>query len=267
MKGHRNTMSIQKEFQSIVEAAFSLCIQKFDDRLDAIYLGGSVATGEAWPGESDVDWFVFLPEEPSAGDKAWCKDNETALAARYPVAKEFHLNVFSTEFLRTENNMMKFIFKYNCLCLFGEKHLEMLENTGVTIPKPSRELVKGRIGWLKRCVIGLEDQYLPDELFGGDVPADFSKLLSTDFFVSRKLMRHFILLEGSHLLMLTGDFKSFRQMDVLPKISALYPQWHELIDMAATVLKNPLAAKISPAAARKKILPFAKWLIELVEKI
>lgn len=256
---------IQKEFQSVIKHALEICINHFASRLDAIYIGGSVATGEAWPGESDADWFMFLQQEPTDGDKSWCKENETDLVSQYPVVKEFHLNVYSTEYLKTEHHLMKFIFRYNSLCLFGENHLKEIETAGITIPKPSRELAKGRVGWVKNCVAGLAKNNLPEELFQGGIPAKLSKLSSTDYLASRKLVRNFVLLEGAHVLMLTNDFQSFQQNDVLRKIAMIYPQWKELISTASDILKDPFAAKVAPDKVRERTLPFAKWAIGKIE--
>ena len=119
-----------------------------------MYVGGSVAAGEAWPGESDVDWFTFLTDKPADSDKSWCRETE------------------------------------------------------------------------------------------------------------RKLVRNFVLLEGAYVPMLSGDYGSFRQSDVLPRLAAVHPKWQPLVDMAVAILEDPFAAKVSPQTAIEKILPFARWAIE-----
>lgn len=257
---------IQKEYQPAIQDALKQCIQFFNDRLEAVYVAGSVATGEAWPGESDVDWFMFLREEPKPEDKSWCKGKETVLVSRYPAAREFHLNLYSTEFLKNEKMLMKFILRYNSLCLLGDKHLDAIEAAGAAIPKPTKQLAKNRLGWVKQCADGLASRKLPDDLFQGAIPSDFSRLSAEHFLASRKLVRNFVLLEGAHLLMLTGNFQSFQQKDVLRKLAVIYPQWSELLDTAAGILKDPFAAKITPETVRKRVLPFVKWVIEQTEK-
>lgn len=257
---------IQKDFQPAVGTARSLCIGKFGDRLDAIYLGGSIAVGEAWPGASDADWFMFLQEEPTDEKKIWCKKQESFLSSAYPMINGFHLNIFSTDFLRTETNMMKFIFKYNSLCLYGERHLELLEQEGNSIVKPHREFAVNRLrSWSRRCVDGLVEGHLPDELFGREIIEELSKLSSTDYLASRKLIRNFVLLEGAYLLMLTDNFRSFRRDDVFQEICDMYPQWTELISMSEDILENPFAAKVSPEEVRESLIPFTKWIIKQTE--
>ena len=258
---------LQKEFRPAVDNALELCKQRFSGRLEAVYVGGSVAVGEAWPGESDVDWFMFLVDEPTEAERSWCKETEKALASRFPSAKEFHLNVYPTSFLVTETHMMKFIFKHNSVCLHGHGHLARIENAGGPIPAPSLELARGRLGWVKRCVNGLAEARLPDELFQGAIPSDMSQLTPSDFLASRKIIRNFVLLEGAYILMLTDDFKSFRQDDVLPRLAALYQRWQPLIRMATDVLKDPIATAIPPQRVVEEALPFAMWAIEITQKL
>ena len=60
------TMIIQPEFEELVRAADENCMTRFGKRLAAVYLAGSIAVGEAWPGASDLDWWVFLRDRPAA---------------------------------------------------------------------------------------------------------------------------------------------------------------------------------------------------------
>jgi len=263
--GDRAGALVQEDFQPAIDEALRRCRGRFGDRLEAVFIGGSVAAGEAWPGESDVDWFMFLRDEPTAEDRSWCKEAEVDLVDGHPAAKEFHLNVHATDFLEREQQLMKFIFRHNGLCLHGDGLLERLEERGVTIPEPSPGLARARIGWLKQCVEGLAAGRLPDGLFAGALPADLAELSPDDFLASRKLIRHYALLEGAHVLMLTDDFRSFRQGDVLPALGTRYPQWQGLMSMAARVLVDPLTARVPPGIAVDEVLPFARWTVQQTE--
>ena len=192
---------------------------------------------------------MFLINEPTEWDQSWCKKTGEALSARFPAAKAFHLNLHPSDFLRTENSLMKFIFRYNSACLHGEGLLARIEKDGASIPPPSAQLARSRIGWLKRCVANLENGRVPDELFQGAVESEVARLSHTDFLASRKVLRNFVLLEGAYALMLTGDFTSFRCDVVLPRLAKLCPQWQSLIHMTTAVLNDPFAAGVSPQAA------------------
>ncbi len=258
-------MTIQNEFKPAINEALILCKHHFTSRPAAIYLSGSIHVGEAWPGESDADCFIFLHEEPNEGDLIWKKENEKILDTKYPIIKGFHLNIRSTDFLKAEDSLWKFILRYNSLCLIGNEYLDNIEKEGALIHIPSPELAKNRLGWLKGTVKGLEKKQLLDAQFGELIAPRLSKFLPTDFLASRKLIRYFLLVEGAYLLMLTEDFSSFRVDEVFPKIAEIYPQWKELIEMSELILKDPFKARISPLTVREKLLPFDEWLIEKVK--
>ncbi len=56
---------LQEQFRPAVDAIDQVCARRFGERLLGSYLAGSVAAAEAWPGASDLDWFVFLNGEPT----------------------------------------------------------------------------------------------------------------------------------------------------------------------------------------------------------
>ena len=138
------TMIIQPEFEGLVRAADERCLTRFDSRLAAAYLAGSVAVGEAWPGASDLDWFVFLRDEPSPADKAWRRRMCARLEARFPAAAEVHLNLHSQERLERED-FWRFILRYNAVRIRGANAVARAERQGVSTPRPGRKLAKSRL--------------------------------------------------------------------------------------------------------------------------
>ena len=59
-------MIVQPEFDGLVTAADASCRDRFDPRLAAMYLAGSVAAREAWLGASDL-LAAGPPSNQSAG--------------------------------------------------------------------------------------------------------------------------------------------------------------------------------------------------------
>ena len=123
------TVRIQPEFQHLVVSADRVCAERFGARLVAVYLAGSVALCEAWPGASDLDCFAFLDGIPSPADKAWRRRAEKRLETEFPVASEVHLNVYPTERLRQES-FWRFILRYNSLRINGSNLVAELGHQG-----------------------------------------------------------------------------------------------------------------------------------------
>jgi hypothetical protein len=260
-------VALQQEYLSLVCELASTCTNRLGSYLQALYVGGSVAAGEAWPESSDVDSFMITSIEPSLDDKRWCDLEALRLAEKYPIAKEVHLNLYSIAFLREEQMLLKFILRYNAQCVIGASLLENIERAGFPIACPSKELAKGRLWFVKKCVRGLDDGHFPDGLFGSAVPNDLSLISNNDWMATRKIVRNYILVEGAYLLMLTGDFRSFHREDVLDRIAALYPESRELMQLARKVMTFPVQEKVAPQRAREILLPFLYWVIARTESL
>jgi len=126
-------MILQPEFEGLVRAADERCLTRFNRRLAAAYLAGSVALGEAWPGASDLDWFVFLRDEPTLADKAWRRRVQKRLEDEFPAASEVRLKLFSQERLRREG-FWRFILRYNSRRVRGDNLIAAFEQrTGIPV--------------------------------------------------------------------------------------------------------------------------------------
>ncbi|NCO37662.1 MAG: hypothetical protein COZ06_31855 [Armatimonadetes bacterium CG_4_10_14_3_um_filter_66_18] len=108
--------SVQEQFRPAIESVLRSCTQWFGERMTALYLAGSVAFGEAWPGASDVDCFIFLEAAPDESDARWCESQATRLAREYPVVSEFHLVVHSVDRLRTDTTWRYLLRHPPCGC-------------------------------------------------------------------------------------------------------------------------------------------------------
>ncbi len=247
--------NIQAEFRPAIRRALKLCTDRFGEDLKAIYLGGSVAFGEALAGVSDVDWWMFQKLEPDEGDSSWRKVNESVLNEIYPVANGFHLSLFSLDRLRKET-IWRFIFRHNSIRLHGTDIISELEEEGIHTPAPSREWAQSRIGWLEKITSAALDGRFSEEV----LPLPQNPCLAT-----RKLARWFIILEGAHLLMAEDAFRSFRQKDVLQQLGSLYSQWACLFAITERILVDPFAAGISPDTFIDRVAPFMRWAIQRIK--
>ena len=249
-------MGIQEGYRELVSVADKWCADRFGDRLAATYLAGSVAVGEAWPGASDLDWWVFLRDELTRADRAWRARAEKRLETRFPIAPDVHLSVFSVERLKRET-FWRFILRYNSLRIRGRNLVAELGRACARTPRPSRKLARSRLPFVRMC--------LDEALAGRPVPALGS--LPSDFFLAtRKLARNFVIVEGAYVLMAKGEFVSFRQEAVLQGVRRISRRWGNLTKMTEAILQDPHGAAVRPDEFMKEAGPFVNWAIGEIDK-
>ena len=248
-------MSIQPEFRPLVHEATRACRERFGDRLAAAYLSGSVAVGEAWPGASDLDWFTFLDDAPSAADQAWATATVGELEESHPVAADVHLNVLPAARLRDEPHW-RFILRYNSRRMLGRDLIADLERDGVATMQPSPELARSRLPFVRQCLASA---------LVGECPASLAEIPAEPHLASRKLARNFVIVEGAYLLMARRAFTSFRQDDVLRGLDETSSCWRALLRQTAEVLADPYRAGIPPEPLMASIEPFVRAAMEEID--
>ncbi len=248
-------MKLQEDFEDLVAAVDECCALRFGTRLRGAYLGGSVAAGEAWPGASDLDWFVFLQEEPTRADRKWKTLTRRQLEGRYPIASEVHLNVYPVDRLAREE-YWRFILRYNAVQVRGDNLLAELARCGIRAPRPSRSLAKSRLSFMRQCL---------EETVAGRCPPSLAELPADPFLTTRKLARNFVIVEGAHVLMAKGVFKSFKQEAVLEGLRSITRRWRPLLKMTEATLRDPYQAAVPPDEFMKQVGPFVTWAMVLIE--
>lgn len=248
--------TLQPEFRPAVEQAMKASVERLRPDLAAVYLSGSVAWGEAWPGASDVDWFVFLDRDPLDEDERWAKDLAEGLAKTHSAVAEFGFHLNSVDRLRREQ-IWRFILRHNSRRLEGRDLITELEEDGIETPAPDRELARSRIGWLERLVKATEEGRFSEAVI---------KLPDDPGLATRKLARWLILVEGAHVLMADGGFVSFRQDAVLDQLEKLYPQWGPVIETTRRVLQDPTAAGVKPEEFSRNSADFLRWGIAHIKQ-
>lgn len=247
---------IQEPFRPAIADGLGCCVDRFGESLRSFYLAGSIAAGEAWPGASDTDCFLFVEEEPQEESLSWCKARGDALERQYPVVGGYHLSLFSVARLARES-AWRFILRYNAIRLHGDDLIAELEDVGVDTARPSRELAKLRVTWMRSNIEGAVRGEIPKALFP-TLPDD-------PFLTTRKLVRNFIIVEGAHLLMADEAFCGFRQSDVLNVLQSLHPQWAPIFHQAERVLRDPHEAGVTPEDFIAEAAPFCRWAIDRIE--
>jgi hypothetical protein len=249
------TMMVQPAFRKAVDAVDASCARRFGKRLVGAYVAGSVGQGEALPGISDLDWWAFIHDEPTAADSSWRSRLEKRLGLQFAVFTEVHVNLRSLERLGCEE-FSRFILRYNSLRVRGENVVALLERSGYRTPRPSRKLAKSRLPFVRKC--------LGVTLAGGCPPA-LSRLPEDPFLAARKLARNFMVVEGAFLLMSQGSFRSFRQNEVLSGLMSVAGRWNKLINASRRILTDPIGAAIGPTEFMGKARPFVEWMLDKIE--
>lgn len=111
---------VQPEFQSLLEDVCALLAQP-EFGLDGLYLYGSVARGEASPGESDLDLTLVLREStPQVLERLEVLRRD--LERRHSQVTKIDFDIGSrAQVLAAENrNRWGFWLKHHCRCLWGD---------------------------------------------------------------------------------------------------------------------------------------------------
>ena len=247
---------IQKDFQVIVDEAIEKCKKKFENRLSAIYMTGSIHVNEAIIGESDLDCWAFITDDLSDDDRAWLNETENEMNNAFEIIDGVHINVKSIEELRNDK-FARFALKYNSTLCFGYDVISEIEPTGVDIYKPNKSIAKERLSFARKC---LEDAML------NVCPQCMEKIPENTYFAARKYARYFILVEGVYYLMAKNKFETYKQEKVLQQLKENSTGFNEILDLSLAVLKDPLRAAIKHDDYIVQIYPFVMWLFEEIEK-
>lgn len=248
-------MIIQPEFEDLVRTTDEICRTRFDRRMAAMYLAGSVAVGEAWCGASDLDWFVILHREPTPADKTWQRRTQRRLEQRFPAAAEVHVNLYSLARLRREA-FWRFILRYNAARMGGSNVIAELSRAGAPTPRPSRALARSRVPFVRQCL---------SEALAGRCPPALAALPADPYLASRKLARNFVIVEGAFVLMCQRRFDSFKQEAVLHGLRRVSRRWRRLLTMTDAILTDPYHACVKPDDLMAEVEPFIEWGISLAE--
>nr|WP_218169950.1 nucleotidyltransferase domain-containing protein [Pseudomonas costantinii] len=141
---------LQPEFQPLL-ADVCATLSQADIGLDGIYVYGSVARGDAVPGDSDLDLTVVFSEPPHSQALEQLELLRQALELRHPVVTKIDVDIgHRAEVLAPENsNRWGFWLKHHCRCVWGDDLSQRFERF-----EPSREIALAVNGDFKQVLSG-----------------------------------------------------------------------------------------------------------------
>ncbi|NVZ23570.1 nucleotidyltransferase domain-containing protein [Pseudomonas costantinii] len=168
---------LQPEFQPLL-ADVCATLSQADIGLDGIYVYGSVARGDAAPGDSDLDLTVVFSEPPHLQALEQLERLRQALEQRHSVVTKIDVDIgHRAEVLAPENsNRWGFWLKHHCRCVWGDDLSLRFERF-----EPSREIALALNGDFEQVLNG----YLTRISHADSVP----QRLRLQREASRKLLR------------------------------------------------------------------------------
>jgi hypothetical protein len=249
-------MLFQEGFQSAVDEVTWKCKEYFSDRLEAIYITGSVSTNEAIVGESDLDYWGFIEDEVSAADKLWLSKTELEIDRKFQIFDGVHINFRSIEFLQ-KDKFVRFMLKYNSILYYGRDIISEIDSSGFGLYEPNKTVAKARLAFAK--------QYLEDAL-ENKCPKCMDKIPGNTYFAARKFARYFVLVEGAYFLMCKGKFESFSLERVIQQLKENSTGHDDILDLSLEVIRNPIDKGVKHTDFIVKVRPFTEWIFTEIEK-
>ncbi len=248
-------MKLQEGFRDLVAVVNERCAARFGLRLRAAYLGGSVPVGEAWPGASDLDWFVFLQASPHG---QMGHGNPAREGNLRPVFRSRRKSISTST--RWTDSCARNPGGSSCATMRFESEAR------ISLPSwrvaESEHLVRAA-DWPGPGCRGCANAW--PKQWRADARPHWPSCLPTPPLATRKLARNFVIVEGAHVLMARGAFKSFTQDAVLQGLRDASRRWRPLLRMTEDVFEDPYRAEVSPNDFMKEVCPFMNWAIALIE--
>lgn len=132
------TARAQPEFRALLDEACTSLAQS-GPLLDGVYLYGSIARGDARPGESDLDVTLVLQDSPTPQGMQILEAVRVALEERHSEVTKIDFDIgWRTEVLAPESRFSwGYWLKHHCRCLWGNGLTEHFESL-----RPSLEIAK-----------------------------------------------------------------------------------------------------------------------------
>lgn len=248
---------MQKEYIPLLEEAKEECKNHFKEKLLAFYLHGSIAFNDAVPYISDLDSYIVISGEPTAGDKEFYGRTEGKLQEKYPIINGVHLNIHSREELK-EDSFARFILRYNSVLYYGGDIVKALEENGAKRMLPNLETAKGRLSFARQCF---------SDAIDGKRPANTGSVPENVYYAARKFARYFVIIEGAYFLMAENRFVSFEKETVLKELRNIAPEFKNISDITEKILQDPIEAMIPAEEYLKIIKPLVEYMFDTIFKL
>ena len=225
----------------------------FQDRLAAIYVGGSIHRNEAVPGISDLDLYPFLIDSVNKEDRNWFNQAEQRVESRFASANGLCLprsvnEIFgglqstADETARVKSHAWMYRLRYDTTLIFGK---DLIAGLHVSDMNKNQAGDYFQSAWdLVRYAAGLETRNKTDF----HLPKDSPRLL-------RKLAR-LAILGGAYLLIGRGELYSFKGAEILPILNAHCPDWQSFFDETKV-----LYISLNPSVTEREISHYLSQLV------
>lgn len=235
---------ITPQYKPIVEEVVSSMVQELAAELDGIYLYGSVATGKAIEGKSDLDVLLVLKDIPNATLSEKISDLEKSLSQKYePMLRGVGLTVANIVEVNSEKERYGYMcyIKHLCVCVYGNDVTKDVQPF-----KPSREVAKGFNGDIKESLSSYKGK-----IEKAESESDLKKLSQE---ISKKIVR-----TGFSLVMPRLESWSTDLQSSYDSFIHYYPEKTGEMSMASDWAKN---GSLDKTAVLGFLETFGKWLTE-----
>lgn len=229
----------------------------FQNRLVAIYVGGSVHRNEAVPGISDLDLYPFIIDAFNDADREWFSQAEHRVELKHASANGLCPPCSVGEVLdglRSPVDEIAYIrsqawvhrLRYDTTLVFGNDLI-----AGLCIPHMDKNEARDYF----QCVLDLVRYAAGLE---AENKTDF-RLPQTPPLRLRKLAR-LAVLGGAYLLIGYGELYSFKGTDVLSLLRTRFPDWRAFLNETEALCISP-----DPSATDSKISVYLSQLVPWVD--
>ena len=229
----------------------------FQNRLVAIYVGGSVHRNEAVPSISDLDLYPFITDAFNDADRKWFSQAERRVALKYTSANGLcpprSIGVI-LDGLQSPVDEIAYIgsqvwvhrLRYDTTLVFGNDLI-----AGLRVPDMDKNEARDYfqcVSDLVRYTAGLEVENKTN-----------FRLPQTPTLRLRKLAR-LAVLGGAYLLIGYGELYSFKGVNILPVLKTRFPDWRAFFDETETLYIFP-----DPSATDSKISVYLSQLVSWID--
>lgn len=110
--------NLQAEYKAPLDEVIHLAKDRLGDKLHSVYIRGSVAKGTAIPEIADLDTLLLVNQKPSDEGYKEMHTAKSVINEKYDFLNGIELPFYTTERLQ-QNLKVQFLFKTQCLCVYG----------------------------------------------------------------------------------------------------------------------------------------------------
>ncbi|MDQ5912537.1 MAG: uncharacterized protein QG568_752 [Patescibacteria group bacterium] len=239
---------VTSQYKPIVSEVLNSIVKELASQLDGVYMYGSVATGKAVEGKSDLDILLVLKDAPNNELSEKISILEKSLSEKYePKLRGVGLTVTNVGEVTSEKEKYGYMcyIKHLCVCIYGNDVTK-----DVPAFHPSKEVAKGFNG-----DIGERLEFYKDKIEKETSELELKKLSQE---VSKKIVR-----TGFSLVMPRSGSWSTDLQSSFDIFAYYYP---ERTSEMKTALDWARGVSVEKSAVIEFIKIFGQWLSEEFER-